>query len=212
MALFGKQPTPIQQVVQMRQQGTTDNQIVQALQKQGFSTQQIFDAMSQADIARVSPETGAAEAPPSAPPAPEAYPPEEPSAPAPAPAEGAYPEAYPPEAAYPADIESRINEVAEAIISEKWEDLIAEVKKIIAWKETVDTDMQKLKDDFASLKEDFNQLRQGVLGKISEYDTHMREVGSELKAVEKVFKDVIPTFTENVAELSRVAKALKKSK
>ena len=70
--------------------------------------------------------------------------------------------------------------------------------------------IQKIKDDVAALKEDFNQLRQGVLGKINEYDTNMRDVGSELKAVQKVFKDVIPKFTENVAELSRVSKTIKK--
>ena len=38
----------------------------------------------------------------------------------------------------------------------------------------------------------------------------MRDVGTELKAVGKVFKDVIPTFVENVKELSSVKEDLKK--
>ena len=36
------------------------------------------------------------------------------------------------------------------------------------------------------------------------------DVGVELKAVGKVFKDVIPVFTENVKELRDVTKGLKK--
>ena len=45
---------------------------------------------------------------------------------------------------------------------------------------------------------------------IEDYDTRMRDVGTELKAVGKVFKDVIPTFVENVKELSSVKEDLKK--
>ena len=44
------QTNPTEQVTQLRQQGLNDNQIIQALQKDGFASAQIFDAMSQADI------------------------------------------------------------------------------------------------------------------------------------------------------------------
>ncbi len=195
MALFSKQQSPMQLVLQMRQQGITDNQIVQTLQKQGFSTQQVFDAMSQADLANISPQ-------PDMPPPPEDYPQEQYAQ------ESAYPQSHVEGVTLPED--EHIHEVAEAVVSEKWEELIGEVKKIVSWKESVETDLQKLKDAVSSLKEEFNQLRQGVLGKIGEYDMHMRDVSSELKAVEGVFKDVIPELTESVAELSRMSKSMKK--
>ncbi|RME52679.1 hypothetical protein D6783_04060, partial [Candidatus Woesearchaeota archaeon] len=41
---------PVQRIRVMREQGLTNNQIVQALQRDGFSTSQIFDAMNQLDI------------------------------------------------------------------------------------------------------------------------------------------------------------------
>lgn len=201
MVLFGGrgQGSVVQQVLQMRQQGTSDNQIVQALQRQGVATQEIFDALSQADLTAI---TAAEEAP-----APQdvsqagEYPP--------APGGSDIPEGYgySPDAA-PAD--ERIQQVAEAIINEKWEELAGEVQKVVAWKEEVETELQKLQDALAALKEEFRQLHQGVLGKVGEYDERMRDVSADLKAVQKVFKDVIPSFTENVAELSRVAKAMKK--
>ena len=53
-------------------------------------------------------------------------------------------------------------------------------------------------------------LHEAVLGKLDDYDSRMRDVGTELKAVGKVFKDVIPTFVDNVKELSAVKEELKK--
>lgn len=203
--MFGKrgEDNPIQKVVGMRQKGMTDNQILQELQNQGLSTQQIFDAMSNADLA------GTGEVPESE----QSYA-EQP--------QGEYAEPYPQKewgapayerpSSEPMEGEGRIHEVAEAIISEKWEEVTGEIRKVIAWKERVELDIQKMKDELAALKEEFNQLRQGILGKISEYDTNLRDVSSELKAVHNVFKDVIPSFTENVGELSRLTKNLKKGK
>ena len=184
----------------MRQRGMSDNQILQELQNQGMTTQQIFDTMSQADLAAMgepgAEEMGQQEESGYA----EPYPQQQWSAPAQpqqewnAPASGAD--------------EGRIHEIAEAIISEKWEEGTGEIRKVIARKERVELDMQKMKDELAALKEEFNQLRQGILGKISEYDANMRDVSSELKAVHNVFKEVIPSFTENVVELSRLTKKL----
>ena len=65
-------------------------------------------------------------------------------------------------------------------------------------------------NDVEKLKEDFKVLHEGVLGKLEDYDTRMRDVGTELKAVGKVFKDVIPEFVENVKELKGIKDSWKK--
>jgi len=213
MALFGlgKKPTqptasaaaggiPTELVVQMRQQGMSNDQIIQNLQTQGYSSSQIFDAMSQADI------RGAVEAGPSPAPIPEAPAPAAPSAPGPAPI---------PEAPAPASSgveKERIEEIAEAIIDEKWEELMKSVDKIVAWKEKTESKMIKMEQTINDLKERYEELHQGVLAKIGEYDQGIRDVGSEIKAMENVFKKVLPTLTENVGELSRITKSIKKGK
>lgn len=218
MAMFGQAPqgTPLQQVLQMRQQGFPDNQIVQGLQKQGYATQQIFDAVSQADLSAIPAGPGPMqmEGTEAAPPGygagayPEQY--AQPGA-APQPPQGAQQAEYAPQSVSNAT-ETRINEIAEAIINEKWEEVFGEIQKVIVWKEKMEAELQKIKDDINTLKEQFDGLHQGVLGKVGEYDERMRDVSSEVKAVHKVFQDVIPTFTENVAELGRVAKTLRKGK
>jgi len=110
------------------------------------------------------------------------------------------------------NVYERIEEITENIIDEKWDELIAEVRKIIEWKESVEAKQMKIMNDLEKLKEDFTVLHQGVLGRLQEYDGRMRDVGVELKAVGKVFKDVIPTFVENVKELSTITSDIKKKK
>ena len=98
----------------------------------------------------------------------------------------------------------------ERMIEEKWDELIAEVKKIIEWKEKIEEKQNKIINEVEKLKEDFTVLHQGVLGRLEEYDGRMRDVGVELKAVGKVFKDVIPEFVENVKELKGITERQKK--
>src|SRR3989304_3249456 len=41
--------SPINDILQMRQQGLSNNQVIQNLQRSGYTNTQIFDAMNQAD-------------------------------------------------------------------------------------------------------------------------------------------------------------------
>jgi len=62
------------------------------------------------------------------------------------------------------------------------------------------------------MQQSFDKLHQAIIGKIAEYDKNILNVGTEIKAMEKVFQKVLPTFTENVNELSRVTRGLRKPK
>ena len=110
------------------------------------------------------------------------------------------------------NVYERMEEIAENLIDEKWEELLAEVRKIVAWKEKVEERQTRLASEVEKLKEDFTGLHQGVLGKLEDYDERMRDVGTELKAVGKVFKDVVPEFVENVKELSSLKNELRERK
>jgi iron-sulfur cluster repair protein YtfE (RIC family) len=109
------------------------------------------------------------------------------------------------------NIYERIEEITEQMIDERWDELIKEVRKIVEWKAKIEETQLKLNKDLEKLKEDFKTLHTGVLGKVEEYDTRMRDVGTELKAVGKVFKDVIPQFVENVKELKEHTQNVKNS-
>ncbi len=204
MALFGQnKPSPVTEVIKLRMQGLTDDIVMEELSAKGYSPQEINQALSQADRAAESSPSGDE----SFPAASNFTPPSFPSAP------------ETPSFTQPAqtstdmgNIYERIEEITESMIDEKWDELIAEVKKIIEWKNKVEEKQIKMTADLEKLKQDFTVLHQGVLGKMEEYDTRMQDVGTELKAVGKVFKDVIPTFVDNVKDLSRVTEDLRKKK
>jgi hypothetical protein len=222
MALFGlKQKKediqqaaaiPVDEVLRMKQQGFTNNQIVQTLQRNGYKMHQIFDAMNQADLRSAGPIDNA-------------VPPEEAQMqfqeqemqgmPPPEMQGQATREALPnlpeqqqrpaPEQGY----EEQIEEVAEAIIDEKWEDLMKDINKLLEWKEKIENKMATLEQGFTDLKENFANLQKGVIGKVAEYDKTMSNVGTDLKAMENVFQKILPTLTDNVNELSRLTKKTK---
>ncbi|MBI4983648.1 hypothetical protein HZC32_03315 [Candidatus Woesearchaeota archaeon] len=199
----------ISEVLQLREQGLTDSLIAEELKKKGYSVQQISMAISEADI---SSDESMDQARPSA-------------------DFSGYPQSsggfsasgysgygtqaggmpvMPGQPGMPDDaLYERIEETVETMIDEKWDELIAEVKKIIDWKEKIEQAQLKMRNELDKLTEDFQLLHQGVLGKLEDYDTRMRDVDTELKAVGRVFKEVVPEFVENVKELSSVTKSIK---
>jgi len=185
---------PINHVMNMRQQGLTNNQIIQNLQRMGYPPNLIFDALNQADIKgsvqQIPPDFLQQGQMP------------QPSMPSPA-----------MEMMQPQQEEvskESVEEMIETIIDEKWEELMKNINKIIEWKNKADAKVNSLEQEFKDLKADFDKLHNAILGKIADYDQNIINVGTEIKAMEKVFQQIIPTFTENVNELSRLTQGMKK--
>ena len=184
---------PVQQILQLRQQGLTDELIEEELRKNGMNPKQINAAMENANTPAMP---GGMPAMPQEPTMPGLMPG--------GPSMGAQPSGD------EGNIYERIEAITESMIDEKWDALIGEVKKIVEWKEKIEERQTKMTSDLAKLKEDFKVLHQGVLGKLEDYDGRMSDVGTELKAVGKVFKDVVPVFVENVKELKSITQSVKK--
>ena len=103
-----------------------------------------------------------------------------------------------------------VEEIAETIIQEKWTDLVEDVKKVVSWKEEVETQMTKIEQQIKNIKENFSSLQKAIFGKINDYDKSISDVGTEIKAMEKVFQKVLPDLTSNVNELSGIVRRMKK--
>lgn len=106
----------------------------------------------------------------------------------------------------------KIHEIAEAIINEKWQELLSSVGNIAVWKEKVDTNILSMKQEIVRINDRFDNLQNAVLGKVKEYDVDMKNVNTEMKALEKVFERIIEPLTSNVKELNRITKELKDMK
>jgi hypothetical protein len=104
---------------------------------------------------------------------------------------------------------TQVEELIEAVIEEKWKDIERSVNKIVAWKDTMEQKISQLEQGLTDLRTDYDGLQKAIIGKVGEYDKNVLEVGTQLKAMEKAFSDVLPTFTQNVNELSRISQRMK---
>jgi len=195
--------SPVEQVLMMKQQGYTNNQIVQMLQGQGYNTQQVYDAINKANLSTdfqstEQPEMGMSDYGQSyeqqyqqqLPPAQNYQPPKEMQAPV-------------------SIDEERIQEVAEAIIDEKWNEFAADIRRVIEWKEKSEDRIARIEQQLIDMRLSIDSLTKSIITKISSYDQNIVDVGTEIKAMEKVFQKVLPSLTESVNKLDRMAKNTK---
>lgn len=186
---------PTDQVVMLRQQGYTDDQIAQNLQGQGYNSSQTFDAINQVNLSDQMPQDAPEQMQP--PPGMQQMPP---------PGPGPEPMQMPEQAPAPESTNEKIEELVEVIIDEKWKELTEDIKKVIEWKDKSEARITKLEQQIADSKTNISNLQKSLLSKIKQYDQNIMDVGTEMKVMEKVFQKVLPTLTENVNKLERISK------
>lgn len=101
-------------------------------------------------------------------------------------------------------------ELIEQVIQEKWDDLVSDLEQIADWKADTDNQLERIQGRMDSIEKQMSQVQDALTDKLGEYDSTMKEVGSDVKAMEDVFSDVLPEFKENVAQLQDVVKGLNK--
>jgi ribosomal protein L17 len=181
--------SPVDMVKTFRSQGMDNNQIIQALQRQGLSSNIIFDAMNQVETAPSEQDQGQDRF--------QSYPVFSQNAPEP-----------PRKATSPRD-STTDEELIESIVEEKWNSLVKDLTKIIEWKNVTANKITSMEQKIEDTRREIEKLQSAVIAKIDDYDKNISSVGAEVKAMEKVFSKVLPVFAENVSELSRIAKDLK---
>ncbi|MBL7055653.1 hypothetical protein ISS07_01950 [Candidatus Woesearchaeota archaeon] len=200
----GAPGNPVDMIMSMKQRGLDDNSIIGELEKQGYNSSQIFDAMNQGNV------QGSAPGPMPDPgmPSQDNFPPSQdmPFDNMPPPPQ----HAPPPEPQEPSISKDQIEEIAEAIIDEKWKEFEEDVQKIIDWKNQTEVRITQFQQHLEDLSNNVNSLHKNLVNKIDDYDGNIKNVGVEIKAMEKVFQKVLPSLTENVNKLERLSKGPKK--
>lgn len=112
----------------------------------------------------------------------------------------------------PAVSEKEFEKLAESIVEERWKVVEERLEKEREWKEKTEGRVAAVEGELKDLITRIESLNRAIVGKISDYDKSLLSVGTEMKAMEKVFKQILPNLATNVTELSRVTKELKKQK
>jgi len=207
MALFDKKEKEnplVNQVSDLRKQGMADSQIIQTLTQQGYKNYQIFDALNLADLQ--NPAGSMQQQAQNMQSMQQMQSPQQMT--------GQMGQQLGGVAGQYTEEEhllerQRLEELIETIIEEKWKPLAENISKVAAWKDQAETKVQKIEAEIDLVKREISELRVAIMGKVSEYDQHITEIGSELKAIDQVFTKVVPKMTETVGELSRITDKLK---
>ena len=102
-----------------------------------------------------------------------------------------------------------IQEIAESIIEEKWQELTAKLGDFNLWKDRVENELTAIKQEIIRTQANFANLQRAVLGKVSDYNDNISNLGSEMKALEQVFQKIMQPLTSNVKELTKITEKLK---
>lgn len=187
---------PINNVVSMKQQGYSNNQIIQTLQRDGYNSSQIFDAISQSEMGsgqmtsdNFQTQQLGQQLPPMG-----------------------QMQQQPMQQMPMSGLQSSPEELVEAIIEEKWNELVKDINKVIEWKQKADVKLTAMEQQMTDMQQQFDKLHQAIIGKVGDYDKHILEVSTQLQAMEKVFGKVLPTFIDNVSELSAITQRVRNDK
>jgi len=187
-------------IISMRQQGVPDPEIFNQLQAEGIKPQDVDMAMGAAN------EQTMAGAPPSmdtgpVPPGMEA---------------GLYPGGMPPpptrqgEQATEIETESEDVEVlVEKLVSDKTRRIEGRQKDMEADIGNIRADIHELKQMTVELKEKYVGLQEESLGKVEEYAKELENVGAQIKAMQRILKDIIPTLSDNIIQLQKLVDEIK---
>jgi hypothetical protein len=208
---------PLDKVLAMRKKGLSNEDIIPSLRQQGYSYRETDEALNQADL-KQNIEEDLPE-----PPSPtgmqasalnqEIEEPQE-----------QYEQQYSPQQQYQQqpqqqvismpqtpdrNIEEQIEQIAESIIDEKWQNLIEGVGDLTVWREKVNLDLNAIKQEILRTQSRFENLQRAIVSKISDYDKGISDVGTEIKALEKVFQNILQPLTSNIKELNKITEKLK---
>jgi hypothetical protein len=214
---------PTEKVLDMQRQGLQNNEIISNLKDQGYKHEQIANAMDQA---RIKGEISNIDLP-------EKEPIKEASdipiglmnAPAPSTEKTTAEEiSNPPEQKFttpeqvtgfaPEPLEranyDAIEEIAESIIKEKWDELIKGIGDIKLWKERIDIDLEGVKQEIVRTQEKFENLQKALMGKVKEYSEGVTNISTEMRALERVLERILSPLTKSVKDLQEVSEKISK--
>ena len=102
--------------------------------------------------------------------------------------------------------------VVEEIIEEKWKDMLSSMGDITTWKVQFEDDMEAAKQEILRLQARFDTMQAAMVGKVGEYEGSMRDLSTEMKALEQVMQKILEPLTSNIKELGRIVEDLRARK
>lgn len=201
--------TPLDEAIGMKKKGLNKKDIAEDLKNKGYNPGQVYDAINQLDIKDSVGEDPRMQSSVLNQDIPVPEPPMEEES-----------EYQPRQQAYQKPIQSRTytpyhpenDELIESMVDERWQQITDVVGDIELWKSRFNDELTAIKQEIMRLSNRLDNIQKSVLGKVTEYNQSITGVETDIKALEKVMKNILQPLTSNIKELSRITNDLKKGK
>ncbi|MBS3159821.1 hypothetical protein J4436_03455 [Candidatus Woesearchaeota archaeon] len=104
----------------------------------------------------------------------------------------------------------RIHEIVEAVVNEKWDNLMGNLGNLTLWKERVESNITAMKQELVRINDKFENMQNAMVGRVKIYDDNIRGIHDEMKALEKVFEKILDPLVMNIRELGKITEEIKR--
>jgi ElaB/YqjD/DUF883 family membrane-anchored ribosome-binding protein len=106
-------------------------------------------------------------------------------------------------------IEQYINNTVNEILKDKLNEINDELSQIKIWKEKVEYLINKMQEQIDKLDNKITEINNLATKKLEEYDKGMRETTTEIQALHRLIRTMIPAISESTKELRETVEELK---
>jgi len=106
-------------------------------------------------------------------------------------------------------LEQYINSTINEILKDKLNEINDELSQIKVWKEKVEYLINRMQDHIDKLDNKITEINNLAIRKLEEYDKGMRETTTEIQALHRLIRTMIPAISESTKELRETVEELK---
>ena len=106
-------------------------------------------------------------------------------------------------------LEQYINSIINEILKDKLNEINDELSQIKVWKEKVEYLINRMQDQIDKLDNKITEINNLATRKLEEYDKGMRETTTEIQALHRLIRTMIPAISESTKELRETVEELK---
>ena len=202
----------LERVMQMKNEGYSESQIIDSLKQEGVSPKEIYNALTQSTIkselsqSPVAEEAGEMEQREEPYQDPGALQDQQYNPYSQSPQD--YNQQYPGYQEYQApqqqtDIET-INEIAEQMVEEKTVELKKTISSFKSYNEETRAEFERITKRLERLENNFGELQVAILRKIGEYGENIKNISSEMHETQDSFSKILNPLTDNIRELQKL--------
>jgi len=203
----------LDRVIELQNQGFSDDQIVEELQNEGIYPQEIRDSLNQANVKNAVSQESVGENPQ------QGNPQENYSMEPPIPSQESYdqnqnyypqaPQAYSnqsqgyyPQQGYQSS--ENLSEIAEQVVSEKLDEFRREVGDISGFKENIQGRISELNERIKRIENTIDKLQHSIIGKIGEFEDNASAIHKDLDNLHGTVSKLMNPLVDNYKELKKL--------